>query len=148
MPQAASQFPHLARHRPFPSPNDCQFFLTKLCVRRREGREERERKAERRVAGHTGMCGPSVSRSHILPERGKQERHPGLRFPATLSVCFCSKKKPHTPPPHSSHTLTHTHSRRSHTQAPKGKPLLAFPPRRQFCLGPLAERERGGRGCG
>lgn len=108
---------------------------------------EEGRGGRKRTARYAGKCGPSVSCSHILPERGRPERQSGLRFPAALSVCFCSKKKkPHTPPPHSSHTLTHTHThdRHAHTRAPKGKPLLAFLPHRQSCLGPSAERESGG----
>lgn len=142
MPQAPRQFPHLARLRPVlprtiaspPSlPSSARYGG-------REGRAEKTGRGARREVWSKRFTQPYSSGA------GEAREATGTTIPSRpFGLFLFKKKKPHTPPPHSSHTLTHTHGRHAHTRAPKGKPHLAFPPHRQSCLGPSAERESGGR---
>ena len=143
MPRAPNQFPHLARlAQPLPRTTARPPFPTELCAGRRKGGEGGK-------DGTRGTSGSVVQEFHAAiffrsggGQRGSRDydSQPPFRF-----VFVQKKKKPHTPPPHSSHTLTHTHGRHAYTRAPRGKPILAFPPRRQSGLGLLAERESRGR---
>lgn len=143
MPQAPSQFPHIARLRPVSSPNYCpSVFFTELCVRGRKvgegGKEPRGTPGSVVQAFHAAIFFRSGGGQRSSRDYDSQ---PPFRF-----VFVQKKKKTHTPPPHSSHTLTHTHTHggHAHTRAPKGKPRLAFLSHRQSCLGPSAKRESGG----
>lgn len=139
MPQASSR---TSRDSAQSSPKDCQSpLLTKVCTRRREGGEGGKE-------GPRGTPGTVVQafQAAIFFRSGAAQRgirdydsQPPFRF------VFVQKKKPHSPSSLFTHTLTHTHGRHARTRAPKGKPRLAFLPRRQSCLGLSAKRESGGR---
>lgn len=129
MPQAPSQFPHIARLRPVSSPNYCpSVFFTELCMRGRKvgegGKEPRGTPGSVVQAFHAAIFFRSGGGQRSSRDYDSQ---PPFRF-----VFVQKKKKTHTPPPHSSHTLTHTHTHggHAHTRAPKGKPRLAFLPHR------------------
>lgn len=119
LPSIASQ--NASGPQPIPAPRETPPSLPRKSANLSSlASSERPRKrgrAERRTAGHAGRCGPNVSCSHILPERGRPDRQLGLRFPVALSVCFCSKKKknPIRPPFFTLHTHSHTPTADTHT---------------------------------
>ena len=101
---------------PSPFPERLSFPLPHRALR---GAEERRGGRKRRAAGIAGKCGPKVASSHILPERERPDRQPGLRLPATFSVCFCSKKKKKKNPTVPLLTLhTHSHTPTADTHIP------------------------------
>lgn len=128
--------------RPAPSPNDCPSPIPYRALREEEGGEG----GKDGTQGTSRSVVPRVSCSHILPGAGRPERQPGLRLHSRPFGLFLFKKKNPTLPLLTLHTHSHTHhGRHAYTRAPRGKPILAFPPRRQSGLGLLAERESRGR---
>lgn len=112
MPQAPSQFPHLARLRPAPFPNDCPApFLTELCAGQRKGGEGGK-------DGPRGTLGSVVQEFHSAiffrsggGQRGSRDydSQPPFRF------VFVQKKKNPTLPLLTLHTHSHTPTADTHT---------------------------------
>lgn len=114
MPQAPSQFPHIARLRPVSSPNYCpSVFFTELCVR---GRKVGEGGKEPR--GTPGSVVQAFHAAIFFRSGGGQRSSRDYDSQPPFRFVFVQKKKKPTLPLLTLHTHSHTHTPTADTHTP------------------------------